>query len=49
MTWKALIPGLFVYHCATPMVSEHIANGMYGLILVEPENGLPEGRSRILL
>ena len=40
MTWKALIPGLFVYHCATPMVSEHIANGMYGLILVEPENGL---------
>ncbi len=41
MTWKALVPGLFVYHCATPMVSEHIANGMYGLILVEPENGLP--------
>ena len=40
MTWKALVPGLFVYHCATPMVSEHIANGMYGLILVEPENGL---------
>lgn len=42
MTWKALVPGLFVYHCATPMVSEHIANGMYGLILVEPENGLPQ-------
>ncbi len=42
MTWKALIPGLYVYHCATPMVSEHIANGMYGLILVEPENGLPQ-------
>jgi nitrite reductase (NO-forming) len=41
MTWKALVPGLYVYHCATPMVSEHIANGMYGLILVEPENGLP--------
>ncbi len=41
MTWKALVPGLFVYHCATPMVSEHIANGMYGLILVEPEGGLP--------
>jgi nitrite reductase (NO-forming) len=40
MTWKALVPGLFVYHCATPMVSEHIANGMYGLILVEPEDGL---------
>ncbi len=41
MTWKALIPGLYVYHCATPMVAEHIANGMYGLILVEPEEGLP--------
>ena len=41
MTWKALVPGLYVYHCATPMVSEHIANGMYGLILVEPEEGLP--------
>ena len=42
MTWKALIPGLYVYHCATPMVSEHIANGMYGMILVEPEDGLPK-------
>ena len=42
MTWKALVPGLYVYHCATPMVSEHIANGMYGLILVEPEDGLPQ-------
>jgi nitrite reductase (NO-forming) len=40
-TAKALNAGLFVYHCATPMVAEHIANGMYGLILVEPEEGLP--------
>lgn len=39
--FKALHPGLFVYHCATPMHAEHIANGMYGLILVEPEKGLP--------
>ena len=39
--FKALVPGLFVYHCATPMVAEHIANGMYGLILVEPASGLP--------
>ena len=38
---KALNPGLYVYHCATPIVPEHIANGMYGLILVEPEKGLP--------
>ena len=40
-TFKARVPGLFVYHCATPMVAEHIANGMYGMILVEPEEGLP--------
>lgn len=39
--WKALNPGLYVYHCATPMVSHHVANGMYGLILVEPKGGLP--------
>ena len=39
--FKALIPGLYVYHCATPMVAHHIANGMYGLMLVEPEGGLP--------
>jgi nitrite reductase (NO-forming) len=39
MTWKALVPGLYVYHCATPMVAEHIANGMYGLILCFAANG----------
>lgn len=40
--FKALNPGLYVYHCATPMVAQHIANGMYGMILVEPEEGLPK-------
>ena len=40
--FKALNPGLYVYHCATPTVASHIANGMYGLILVEPEEGLPK-------
>lgn len=40
--FKALHPGLYVYHCATAPVGMHIANGMYGLILVEPEEGLPE-------
>jgi nitrite reductase (NO-forming) len=40
-TFKALNPGIYVYHCAVPPVALHIANGMYGLILVEPENGLP--------
>jgi nitrite reductase (NO-forming) len=41
-SFRALKPGLYVYHCATPMVTHHITNGMYGLILVEPEGGLPE-------
>lgn len=40
-SFKALNPGLYVYHCATPSVAHHIASGMYGLILVEPEGGLP--------
>lgn len=40
--FKAMRPGLYVYHCATPMVARHIANGMYGLILVEPADGLPK-------
>ncbi|BBI61384.1 hypothetical protein HSBAA_26900 [Vreelandella sulfidaeris] len=39
-SFKALAPGLYVYHCATPMVAQHISNGMYGMILVEPEGGL---------
>jgi len=39
-SFKALKPGLYIYHCATPMVAQHIANGMYGAILVEPEQGL---------
>tara|TARA_R100000789_G_scaffold98283_1_gene101894 strand:+ start:899 stop:2098 length:1200 start_codon:yes stop_codon:yes gene_type:complete len=39
--FKALNPGLYVYHCAVAPVALHIANGMYGLILVEPEGGLP--------
>ncbi len=39
-TFEATTPGLFMYHCGTPMIAEHIANGMYGLILVEPSGGL---------
>ena len=40
-SFTALNPGLYVYHCATAPVGMHIANGMYGLILVEPKEGLP--------
>jgi nitrite reductase (NO-forming) len=39
--FQALNPGIYVYHCATPMVAQHIASGMYGLIVVEPKGGLP--------
>jgi nitrite reductase (NO-forming) len=42
ITFKALNPGLYVYHCATPSVPHHISAGMYGLILVEPPQGLPK-------
>ncbi|ODT79563.1 nitrite reductase, copper-containing [bacterium SCN 62-11] len=41
-SFRALNAGLFVYHCATAPVGMHIGNGMYGLILVEPEGGLPK-------
>lgn len=41
-SFKALNPGLYVYHCATAPVGMHIGNGMYGLILVEPKAGLPK-------
>ncbi|MEX2514295.1 MAG: copper-containing nitrite reductase [Cyclobacteriaceae bacterium] len=40
-SFKVINPGLYVYHCATAPVGMHVANGMYGLILVEPEGGLP--------
>jgi nitrite reductase (NO-forming) len=41
-TFTAMNPGLFVYHCATSPVPMHMANGMYGMILVEPKGGLPK-------
>lgn len=41
-SFTALNPGVYVYHCATAPVGMHIANGMYGLILVEPKEGLPK-------
>src|SRR5262245_18989346 len=43
-SFKALNPGLYVYHCATAPVGMHVGNGMYGLILVEPKEGLPPVR-----
>lgn len=41
-TFKAMNPGLYVYHCAAGAIVDHISNGMYGLFLVEPAKGLPK-------
>jgi nitrite reductase (NO-forming) len=40
--FQAMNPGVFVYHCAVAPVAHHIANGMYGMIVVEPPQGLPK-------
>jgi nitrite reductase (NO-forming) len=39
--FKAMNPGVFVYHCAVAPIPHHISAGMYGLMVVEPEEGLP--------
>jgi nitrite reductase (NO-forming) len=41
-SWRAMAPGLFLYHCVAAPAGLHIANGMYGLILVEPKEGMPK-------
>lgn len=46
--WVAMLPGVFMYHCGFPPVLEHIANGMYGAIIVEPDN-LPKEREYVLV
>lgn len=40
--FKAMYPGAFIYHCAVPAMDQHISSGMYGMFLVEPEEGLSE-------
>ncbi len=40
--WKALAPGLYIYHCAMPNVSTHNSHGQYGMILVDPKEGFTE-------
>ena len=42
LQFKALVPGLYIYHCATPHIPSHLSHGMYGMVLVEPEAGLPK-------
>lgn len=40
--FKAMYPGVHIYHCAVPNLDQHISSGMFGAILVEPKEGLPE-------
>ncbi len=40
--FKATHPGVFIYHCATPMIPYHLSHGMYGLMVVEPPGGWPK-------
>lgn len=47
--WVARFPGVFMYHCGVPPVLEHIANGMYGAIIVEPKEGLESAREYVLV
>lgn len=42
LRFKAIKPGAYVYHCATPVIPHHISNGMYGLMVVEPSAGWPK-------
>ena len=48
-SFKASDPGVYMYHCGTKPVLMHIANGMYGAIIVEPADAAPEGRPRVRL
>lgn len=48
-SWKANYPGVFMYHCGTPPVIEHISNGMYGAIIVDPASGWSPAREYVLV
>jgi nitrite reductase (NO-forming) len=48
-TWKANFPGVFMYHCGTPTVAHHMANGMYGAIIVDPTDGWSPAREYVLV
>jgi nitrite reductase (NO-forming) len=48
-TWKANYPGVFMYHCGTPPVIQHLSNGMYGAIIVDPASGWSPAREYVLV
>lgn len=48
-TWTANYPGVFLYHCGTGPVIEHISNGMYGAVIVEPAEGREPAQEYVLV
>jgi nitrite reductase (NO-forming) len=48
-TWQANFPGVFMYHCGTGPVLEHIANGMYGAVIVDPAQAFAPAREYVLV
>jgi nitrite reductase (NO-forming) len=48
-SWKARYPGVFLYHCGTPPVMFHMANGMYGAIIVDPASGWAPAQEYVLV
>ncbi|MEY7848221.1 copper-containing nitrite reductase [Natrarchaeobius sp. A-rgal3] len=42
LRFETRYPGVHIYHCAVPNMDQHISLGMFGAILVEPKDGLPE-------
>ena len=47
--WVARVPGVFMYHCGTAPVAAHIANGMYGALIVDPKTPRPRAREFVLV
>ncbi len=47
--WVAQVPGAFLYHCGTAPVAMHIANGMYGALVVDPAKRLPTAREFVIV
>lgn len=48
-TWTANYPGIFMYHCGTPPAMVHMANGMYGAIIVDPPGGWDAAQEYVLV
>lgn len=44
--FKAEVPGVFIYHCSAIPVLRHVADGMYGMVVVEPKDGWPNGKAQ---